>query len=76
MENIVKNGVARQVIGRYKAILDAESGEVRAVPLKAVYRVIGGTLRLIWELVNSCFGSGVWVNDRPWNNSDGWNNGT
>lgn len=30
--------------------------------------------RLVWEAVSSCFGSGFWINIRPWSNSDGWRN--
>ena len=26
------------------------------------------------EIVNSCFGSGYWVNEKPWLNNEGWNN--
>ena len=31
--------------------------------------------RLVWEAVRSCFGKGYWINDKPWVNTDGWNNG-
>jgi hypothetical protein len=76
MEYVVKEGTARQVVSRYKAILDNETNTMKAVSLKAIYRVIGGVAKLVWELIRSCFGSGSWINDRPWNNADGWNNGT
>lgn len=26
------------------------------------------------EIVSSCFGSGYWVNEKPWLNNEGWNN--
>lgn len=29
---------------------------------------------LVWEAVRSCFGKGFWINDKPWNNKDGWKN--
>lgn len=29
---------------------------------------------LIWEAINSCFGKGFWVNQKPWINKDGWKN--
>lgn len=41
---------------------------------KAIIRVIAAG-KVIWELISSCFGSGYWINERPWINSDGWNNG-
>lgn len=31
--------------------------------------------KLIWEAINSCFGKGFWINEKPWNNSDAWRNG-
>lgn len=30
--------------------------------------------RLIWQIARSCFGSGYWINDRPWINTDVWKN--
>ena len=30
--------------------------------------------RLVWEAVKSCFGRGMWINDKPWSNDDGWRN--
>ena len=29
---------------------------------------------LIWQIARSCFGSGYWINERPWVNTDGWKN--
>ena len=26
----------------------------------------------VWEAVSSCFGSGMWLGDRPWSGVDGW----
>ena len=30
--------------------------------------------RLVWEAVKSCFGRGMWVNEKGWVNEDGWRN--
>lgn len=30
--------------------------------------------RLIWQISRSCFGSGYWINDKPWLNEDIWRN--
>lgn len=30
--------------------------------------------KLVWEAINSCFGKGYWINNKPWNNNDGWKN--
>lgn len=38
--------------------------------ISAVYK--GG--RLVWQAVRSCFGSGRWINEKPWLNSEGWKN--
>lgn len=38
--------------------------------IKAIYK--GGLL--VWEAIRSCFGSGFWVNEKPWINDEGWRN--
>lgn len=38
--------------------------------ISAVYK----GAKLIWEAINSCFGKGFWINEKPWNNKDGWKN--
>lgn len=30
--------------------------------------------RIIWEAIRSCFGSGHWINIKPWTNKEGWRN--
>lgn len=30
--------------------------------------------RLVWEAIRSCFGSGVWYNEKPWLNKEEWKN--
>lgn len=30
--------------------------------------------QLIWQAIMSCFGSGMWLNNRAWKNTDGWKN--
>lgn len=30
--------------------------------------------KLIWQAVRSCFGSGFWVNQKPWLNNESWKN--
>lgn len=55
---IYKNG--RELSARY----------VGARVVSAVY--LGA--KVVWEAISSCFGSGMWINDRPWSNTDGWRN--
>lgn len=38
--------------------------------VQAVYR----GLYLVWLAVRSCFGSGVWINEKPWLNDETWKN--
>jgi hypothetical protein len=42
---------------------------------KSIATVYQG-VKLIWELIRSCFGKGIWINNYPWNNNDGWKNNT
>ena len=30
--------------------------------------------RLVWMAVRSCFGSGIWVQSKPWIGSEKWKN--
>ena len=39
-------------------------------PLQAIYQC--GIV--IWQAVRSCFGSGVWINDKPCINEEAWKN--
>ncbi len=38
---------------------------------KAVAAVYYGA-KLVWEAISSCFGSGAWLPERPWSDTDGW----
>ena len=29
---------------------------------------------LVWQAVRSCFGKGYWVDDKPYDNEEGWKN--
>lgn len=53
-----------------------EGKEVTAVyRCKKVVTDIYKKGKLVWQAVRSCFGSGSWNNEKPWSNSEGWNNG-
>lgn len=30
--------------------------------------------KIIWQAIRSCFGSGFWVDEKPWLNNEGWKN--
>lgn len=40
---------------------------------KLIAYVYKGT-RIVWEAIRSCFGSGRWINEKPWLNGEGWRN--
>lgn len=40
---------------------------------RAVKEVRQG-LRLVWQAVRSCFGSGIWVSAKPWLGAEKWKN--
>jgi hypothetical protein len=29
---------------------------------------------LVWQGIRSCFGSGLWINEKPWINNETWKN--
>jgi hypothetical protein len=39
-------------------------------PIQAMYKGV----HLIWQGIRSCFGSGMWINEKPWLNDEGWKN--
>jgi hypothetical protein len=50
---------------------------------KEIVEIIRGTLSveevyhgklLVFQAARSCFGSGYWINERPWLNDDSWKN--
>lgn len=40
---------------------------------RAISAVYKGT-KLVWQAIRSCFGSGFWVNVKPWLDNEGWKN--
>ena len=40
---------------------------------RAIPAIYAGT-RLVWPAIRSRFGSGWWVNEKPWLNEEGWKN--
>lgn len=30
--------------------------------------------QLVWQYIRSCFGRGYWINEKPWQNDNGWKN--
>ena len=50
-----------------------EGKEISAVYIgqKAIQAVYHGAM-LVWQAVRSCFGSGVWIEDKPWLDDEAW----
>lgn len=42
--------------------------------ISKIYAYVGDELKLIWEAIRSCFGSGWWITNRPWINNNIWKN--
>lgn len=40
---------------------------------KVVAAVYHGS-KLVWQAIRSCFGSGRWINEKPWLNTEAWKN--
>ncbi len=40
--------------------------------LVKIYAGVGTALKLIWEKIRSCYGTGVWREERPWLDNDTW----
>lgn len=38
--------------------------------IQAVYQ----GARLVWQLIRSCYGTGIWLQERPWIDTDLWKN--
>lgn len=38
---------------------------------RTVVAIYKGALK-VWESVRSCFGSGMWILDKPWLYNEGW----
>ena len=61
---IYQNGTLNEATGIYAV----KNG--RLLSATAAYR---GT-RLFWTGIRSCYGTGVWLQDRPWLDNDTWKN--
>ena len=51
--------------------IKGKAPELIRVGRKAAALIYAGG-KLAWEGVRSCFGSGVWRDDKPWRDDDAW----
>lgn len=42
--------------------------------IQEVWKFIDGKWRLVWQAIKSAFASGMWINEKPWINKEGWKN--
>ena len=61
---------AHKAVGRH--YVDDDGRVLRMV--RQLYVASASAVKLVWELVSSCFGSGYWNNEKPWKNDDAWRN--
>ncbi len=61
------------IIRELNKSLESKQRMIRAGIWYSVTEIYKGA-RLVWQAIRSCFGSGFWLNDRPWLNTDGWKN--
>lgn len=49
---------------------EVEGINIKNTPIQAVYK----GMCVVWEAIRSCFGNGMWINEKPWINTDAWKN--
>lgn len=54
-----------------KAVVD-ETGKSIQRNIGAIYQGTQLVWRTIYNAIKSCFGSGTWLGDKPWIDSDNW----
>lgn len=62
--------IKRKNISRIE--MNDEDGIKRSVV--KIYTIIDGEIKVLWEAIRSCFGSGSWLQSRPWINNNAWKN--
>jgi len=60
---MIRKGGDKDMVARRKVRPDGKTWEVQMVFRGA---------RLVWQAIRSCFGTGAWLEERPWLDSDAW----
>lgn len=69
---IYKNG--KLVLQIQKQITDVLTGESVQKSIGAIYKGSKLVWRTVYSAIKSCFGSGTWIQDKPWLGNDTWKN--
>lgn len=67
---IIKGG--KLVLQVQKEITDILTGEPVQKQIGAIYKGTQLVWRTVYNAIKSCFGSGTWIQDKPWLGSDEW----
>lgn len=71
---IYKNGkLVTEIHQNIKEIIDKVQSTIQR-DIGAVYKGSQLVWMTVYNAIKSCFGSGTWVQDKPWLDSDSWKN--
>lgn len=60
------------LISQVQKIITDTTGESVIKNIGAIYQGTKLVWRTIYKAIKSCFGSGTWLSDKPWIDSDNW----
>ena len=60
------------IIQIQKQITDVLTGESVQKNIGAIYQGTKLVWRTVYNAIKSCFGSGTWLDNKPWIDSDSW----
>lgn len=69
---IIKNG--KKVLQIHKQVIDVITGESVQKSIGAIYKGSQLVWRTVYSAITSCFGSGIWKQDKPWLGRYTWKN--
>lgn len=58
-----------RIIGREITRIEVKEKETEITRVISYVRYLGD---LVWQAVRSCFGSGIWISEKPWITDETW----